>query len=194
MKEKRKKIACLGFSANPPHLGHLLVAQQVLDFTGVDEVWLIPCFQHVFDKQLIRAEFRWEMTKMMERPKIKACDIELQRKKKSYTIDTVLALKKRYPAYQFSWIIGSDLIKDESYKKWGRWKELEQEINFWVFPRKGFVLDKPLASCFNLISSSNLVISNISSTIIRERLRKGLSIKGLVTPEVEDYIYRKLTF
>ena len=192
MKNKRKKIACLGFSANPPHLGHLLVAQQVLNFTDTEEVWLIPCFKHPFGKPLLENKHRWEMTKMMERPGIKACSVELQQKKKSFTIETIHIFKEKYPDHEFSWIIGSDLIQDKSYKRWRRLEELEQEVRFWVFPRGGVVLNRRLPPRFCLVSSLHIVLSNISSSLVRWRLKAGLTVEGLVTKEVESYIHKNL--
>ncbi len=183
-----KKVACLGFSANPPHVGHLDAAKQILRHADTDEVWLIPCNQHNFKRGLWSKKHRWAMTKLMEGQRIKACDIELQRKGISYTIDTVREIKKKYPNYFFTWIIGSDIIADKNYLRWHKWRELSRLITFWVIQRPGFLIKKKrLSRCFNIL---NIKAPDVSSTMIRDRLNKGLSIKQLVTPKVERYIKR----
>ena len=129
------------------------------------------------------------MLKLMEEPRIKCSDIEFQRKGISYTIDTVRALKKIYPRHEFVWVIGSDLVKDKSYRKWEKWKELTNEIKFWVIQRRGFEINaSSLLSCFVLLDIKTL---NISSTLIREQLKNKLSIKGMVPSKVEKYISEK---
>lgn len=107
----------MGFSANPPHFGHLEMARLVLNKKLADEIWLIPCFRHPFDKDLASAEHRWRMTKLLEDKNKKAKDIEIKQIKKNYTITTATKLKRKYPNYEFFWIIGSDIVKTGSYKK-----------------------------------------------------------------------------
>lgn len=183
------KIACLGLSANPPHCMHLAIAREILKNNLADKVWFIPCWKHSFGKELAEWKYRWDMLKLMEEPGIKCSDIEFRRKGISYTIDTIRTLKKMHPEHEFVWVIGSDIVKDESYRKWAQWKKLTNEIKFWVAQRQGFEINAfSIPSCFVLLDIKTL---NISSTIIRERLRKGLSINGLVTPKVEKYISEK---
>ncbi len=129
------------------------------------------------------------MVKLMEQSGIKCSDVEFLRKGISYTIDTVRILKKMYPSMRFVWVIGSDIIKDQSYKKWKNWQKLAKEIKFWIVQRKGFEVRKQsLPACFALLP---IETKNISSTLVRERLKKGLSIKGLVIPKIEKYILEK---
>ena len=139
-KRIHKKIACLGFSAYPPHVGHLDLAKFVLRYGRVDEIWLIPCAKHRFKRSLLPARHRWAMTRLMERPKIKACDIELRRGGTSYTIDTIRELKQRYPTYTFLWIIGSDIVVNWSYRRWNKWRALSHLATFLVVERPGFFL------------------------------------------------------
>ena len=182
-------IACFGLSANPPHQVHLLVAQEILKKTSVKEIWFIPCWQHSFNKKLAPARHRWNMVKLMEQPGIKCSDIEFLRKGISYTIDTVHILRKKYSRKEFVWIIGSDIVKNQSYKKWRDWQKLSKEIKFWVVQRQGFkVAQRSLPACFVLLP---IKTPNISSTLIRDRLKKGLSIKKLTIPKIEKYILAK---
>lgn len=189
---RQRTIACLGFSANPPHEGHLDLAKFVLRRGGVDEVWLIPCARHRFKRDLLPEKHRWEMTKLMERSKIKACDIELQRGGISYTIDTIRELKRRYPAYTFLWIIGSDIVVDRSYRRWYQWSQLLRLTKFLVVERPGFPFHVKvrLPKCFRILKGGPelKLRRRISSTYIRNRLKKNLPINGFVTKKVEKYL------
>lgn len=186
------KIAVLGGSFNPPHCGHLLIAKQILDFCPVDEVWLTPCYKHTFQKTLVATKHRIAMTKILEQPKIKYCGMEIKHKLSGDTIDLMELLKKKYPQHQFSFIIGSDNLCN--FKKWGSWKKLITHNDFWVFPRPRFLYDlkkyglKNHHFRFKLIKHSLLVYANLSSTKIRERLAKKLTIDILVPQKVLKYI------
>lgn len=184
MNTTNKRIGCLGLSADPPHVGHMQVARLLLEDNWVDEVWLIPCFEHSFGKPLSEARHRLAMLRLLEEKGIKAVDIEFFRKGKSYTIDTVRALKRQYSDCQFFWVIGSDIIKTQSYKRWKDWKTLFSLITFLVVLRPGFEVEK-LPAGFVLAEKE---IVKVSSSEIREKVRHGLSIEGLVLPTVKEYI------
>lgn len=184
MKKFKKRIGLFGFSANPPHNGHLKIARILLRRNAVDEVWLIPCYEHSFGKPLCLPKHRWEMTKFLEEPGITACDIEILRKGISYTADTVRILKRKYPEYQFFWILGSDIVKSGKYKKWKDWRKLSLSVNFLIVLRPGFMVKK-LPSGFILADGEG---SSISSTEIRKRIKRGLSTDGLVPSKIKEYI------
>ena len=182
--KSKKKIACLGFAADPPHLGHLQIARFVLDNNLANEVWLIPCFKHPCGKSLSSPERRFGMAKLLEEKGIRVSDIEFSRKGKSYTIDTVKILKKKFPNYDFFWVIGSDIVKTKSYKKWKNWAELVSLIKFLVIPRAGFKIKKVSSP----LILAKAMIDKISSSEIRARVKQGLSIEKFVTPKTKEYI------
>ena len=94
---KHKRVGILGGTFNPPHLGHLIIAEQVKSQLNLDEVMFIPDYQppHIDKKTAISAEKRLKMVKLstMDEPGFKVSDIELRRKGVSYTIDTIKELK-----------------------------------------------------------------------------------------------------
>lgn len=185
----KKHIACLGFAANPPHLGHLWMAKRALKESEINEVWLVPCGSHSFAKTLFPKRHRLRMAKFLGTSRIRVSAVELRRKGISYTIDTVRTLKKRYPMYTFSWIIGSDIIVSKSYKRWKNWKTLSRLIPFWVIRRPGYPLPKrKLDPCFKVLRGKNPY--RVSSTLIRERMRESHSLAGLVPKNVDAYIKR----
>lgn len=196
-------ISILGGAFNPPHLGHLWITQQVLDFTDTDQVWLTTCYRHTFDKYLAPVKDRVVMTKMLIvnprksvnnpwKSKIRYCNEEINNRLSGETIELMTLLRKRYPQHCFSFIIGSDNLVN--FKRWGQWKKLITSFRFYIFPRPGFStnlsdygLDHPEYK-FTLITNKLLIISNLSSTIIRSRIKHSLSIDNLVPMAVKRYI------
>lgn len=188
------QIAILGGSFNPPHLGHILISQQILDFLDFDEVWLTPCYQHTFLKHLAPIPDRVQMVKMIVDDRIKFSEEEIKNKLSGDTIDLMDILAKKYPNNDFSFVIGSDNLS--GFKRWGRWQKLIITYDFIIFPRPNFSgnlsqyrLDNPKYK-FQFLNNPLLVTSDISSTKIRERINKGISIKHLVPQKVEEYIVK----
>ena len=179
------KIAILGGGFNPPHLGHLLLSQQILDFTDNEEIWLLPYFAHPWEKPSINPDERLKMCQYMKNGHIHVSDFEMKMKKKNYTYETVDLIVEQYPQHEFSWIIGSDLWKE--FNTWENAQVILQKMHLLVFPRVGFPIGNLPENVYT-INNKLLTTSDISSEKIREMVRMGLSIKGLVLPEVEEYI------
>lgn len=179
-------IAILGGSFDPPHIGHLLVALQVVELTDTDQVWLVPCHTHPFDKQMSPAKTRLEMTLLMESEVIKINDYESTQKQVSYSIDTLKAFSELYKNHKFSWIIGSDQVKD--FHKWKDWQKIIEDFGLIVFPRGTEKYDASIPPSMKVISADETIVTSISSSIVRQRVKKHQSIIHLVTPEVASYI------
>jgi len=188
------KIAVLGGSFNPPHLGHVLIVDQVLKYTDTDEVWLAPCFRHTFEKKLAPVPDRVAMTKMLANHKIKYCGAEIDNKLSGNTIELMTLLGKTYPNHDFSFLIGSDNLA--GLKKWGEWERLISNFQFLIFKRPNysmnlaeFGLDNP-SYMLKFVDHPKLITSMISSTQVRKRLQNHLSIDDLVPKKVADYILK----
>ncbi len=118
--KNRLKIGVFGGSFNPPHWGHLLVIQQILDARIVDEIWLMPCYLHSEKRSaLAPARDRLAMLKLLVHgiKRVKISDFELHENKVSYTQETLLALKKKFPQHELYWINGRDLMKRVPHSK-----------------------------------------------------------------------------
>lgn len=190
-------IAILGGSFDPPHLGHALIAQQVKERLAIDEVWLMPCFGHTFQKNLSGASDRLAMTKFLETEHVLVSDFEIQTKSRGATIETLGVLTKKFPQHRFSWIVGSDQLP--TFHKWDRWQELVKNYNLIVFPReialpnlldlakKAFQLTS-LPKNIILMDAPDLLLTNVSSSGIRKRVRSQLPIDLLVPEAVVSYI------
>jgi nicotinate-nucleotide adenylyltransferase len=176
-------IALLGGSFNPPHLGHLMVTQQILDFTNTDEVWFLPNFGQSPSKPVASVEDRLMMTKMLILPKTKLSTIEIDNKLDGETIHLLPFLPKEH---NFSFIIGSDQLRE--FHLWLDWEKLLEQIPFYIFPRYGYP-NEPLYKNMKVISHELLIGSNISSSIIRERMGKRLPIDQFVPTAIAGYIH-----
>lgn len=180
------KIGILGGSFDPPHFGHLLVARQTLEVMDLDQVWLMPYYSHQWKKTSSNVADRLAMANLIIEKEIMTSNLEIKNKI-AYTIDSVNLLKKKC-SHDFYFIVGSDILSE--FDRWERREKLTQELIFLVFPRNGYPLPNKLPKGFVAVKSKNLVTSNISSTIVRNRLVKGLSVTGLIPESVLSYIYQ----
>lgn len=177
-------IAILGGRFDPPHIWHFWTAQQILEnVKELDEVWLMPDYANSLKPIIASPEDRIEMVKCMETGRIKLSTFAVGKTTTTYTIDIVKELTQSIEN-KFFWVVGSDAIGE--FSRWREYQKLSKMIKFLVFPRKDFPI-RLLPGGFRRVEG-NLLLSNISSSFIRERVRQGLTIDGLVFPEVRDYI------
>lgn len=181
-------IAVLGGSFDPPHIGHFWIAHQILEIRkDIEKIILIPVYKHQWKPIIASPEDRLKMLQYFVDVNIEVSDIEIKRKGISYTKDTLQDLKKNYE--KIYWIVGSDIITE--YEKWDKKEELLDLTTFLVFPRDPFLMSEVLPHGFEPLIAPSLIASNISSTKIKERLKKGLSIENFVTLEVNSFIIKK---
>ncbi|NMB84356.1 nicotinate (nicotinamide) nucleotide adenylyltransferase [Candidatus Roizmanbacteria bacterium] len=196
------KIAILGGSFDPPHLGHWSVALQVKEMLKMDEVWLMPCASHPFNKKMSPANDRLAMTGFLvdEELGIKVSDFEIKKDKISYTVDTLDKLTRLFPDYQINWVIGSDQIKE--FARWYHWQDIIERYPLIVFPRERNHLNlgesfkkytglKKIPPSVIFLDQPEVIISTISSTAIKKRLVNNQSIRFFVPEKVEKYIREK---
>jgi len=181
-------ITLFGSSFNPPHLGHQLVTSQAFELIpSLNELWLLPMYQHVFNKNtnLAPVKHRLAMAKILENHKIKTQTCEIDKKMSGNTIEPVKYLQQKYPQHNFSFLMGSDQLKN--FTQWGSWQKLLKLIPFYIYPRVGFP-PKPLYPSMSLLNHPLQIITNVSSTMVRKRLQNKLTIKHLVPEKVAQYI------
>lgn len=198
------KIAILGGAFDPIHIGHYLVARQVKEQLKMDEVWLMVCYSYFPEfpeklKRITSFEERFHMASLLAKGTILVSDFEERNNKRSRTIDTLRLLKKERPNDEFYWIIGSDALP--TFHLWNEWETLVREHNLVIFPRDTDfkTLEKRVLESFKLISipknitivEGNLIVSTISSTHVRGRVRNGQTIEHFVPQEVKKYIEQK---
>ncbi len=185
------KIGILGGAFNPPHIGHLWIAKQVLDFTDLDQVWFLPNFGQKYyginpHKLVAPAEHRVAMTQMLEFPGAQTSTLEIAHELDGQTIHLLPHLPREH---DFSFIMGSDQLP--RFTEWHGYQELLTAMRFLVFPRFGYPME-PLHENMRILDHKELLVTaDISSTKIRERVKRGLSIDGFVPPAVARYIHEQ---
>ena len=192
------RITLFGAAFDPPHLGHQAIATSLLLNKQTDAVWIVPVKEHPFGKRLVEEEHRLAMGQLLaesirsavraEKMSLSAEQLrvetyELEQSGASYTFKTLIALSKKHPEHQFSFVIGSDNLK--TFDKWDKYQEMLSRFPFFVYPRHGYPFE-PLYQ--GMIPLREMEEVRVSSTLIRERVVNELSITDLVTPEVESYI------
>lgn len=179
-RDNAREIALFGGSFNPPHLGHVFIVAHVLATEPIDQVWLLPCHEHAFGKELAPFALRARMLAAVARPFAGRARVDLIEQDlggASRTVDTVRALQRRHPGRRFAWVGGADLLDELP-----RWKEpeaLARLVRFILLPRRG-------------VSSPDgerpLLLPDISSTGIRARAARRLPLVGWVPEGVRALI------
>lgn len=179
-----KKVGILGGTFDPPHTGHLLVANEIREELQLNEIRFLPnnIPPHKAKASTTNAERLAMLNLALQGNEYFSIDtVEWEREGPSYTIETMKLLKKREPETEFYFIIGADMI--EYLPKWKQIDELVELTHFVGVKRPQYqeVTDYPVT----LVDIPEIYIS---SSQIRERVRKGKSIKYLVPEEVKIYI------
>lgn len=186
------RIGIMGGTFDPVHIGHLVAAEWAREAGRLDEVWFMPSSQPPH-KAPLQGAAPSERAKMVDlaiarHPQFRLETIELRRGGVSYTADTVSELLKRHPDYRFVWIIGGDMVQYLSY--WNRIEEIVGRIEFIGLTRPGYPTAPEELPAFvrERVSFIEMPGLDVSSTLIRSRLRRGESIRYLVPDSVCDYI------
>ncbi|AKF81389.1 nicotinate (nicotinamide) nucleotide adenylyltransferase [Myxococcus sp. MISCRS1] len=165
------QVALLGGSFNPPHVGHLMAASYVHATQGVDQVWLMPSWQHPFGKQMEDFDHRIAMCEAMCRETsgwLRTTRIESEPGLTGRTVDTLELLVARHPDVRWSIIIGSDILRDLPH--WKDFHRIEAMSRVLVLYRAGYPAPNTVGP----------PLAEVSSTEIRELLARGKEPSDLV--------------
>tara|TARA_Y100000310_G_scaffold345409_1_gene464663 strand:- start:2385 stop:2954 length:570 start_codon:yes stop_codon:yes gene_type:complete len=181
------KVALFGGTFDPIHNGHINAAREILKQGLVEEVWFIPVYWHAFKASngVSPLEHRKKMIELAiaEIKGLKVLDLN---ENPTYTLDTILKVKKRFPDNEYFWLMGTDLV--EEFSQWQTPEKILEEIKLMLFPVPG---SEQLQNDFINESNSIRVEAeeiDLSSTIVREKMRSSKPISKLVCPAVEQYI------
>ena len=184
------RICLFGGTFDPPHIGHLLVAQTVCEAENFDKILFIPAYKTPNKIDATPVENRLDMLKIAieGNPNFEISDMELKRKGISYTIDTIKIIKKehRLNKKDLFYLIGSDSLFE--LHKWREPKEILNECQVIVAIRPGFRPSDIPAWILHNIQFANIPRFEISSTNIRHRWVENKTIRYLVTLPVWNYI------
>ena len=186
---KNKKIGIFGGLFDPPHIGHLIVAQSVLEEFKLDRIVFVPAGNPPHKLKYSAYAVRYKMTQLAttSNKKFSVSDIEKKIFGKTYTVEVIKKLKKKIKGSIYL-IIGSDQWQE--IKTWKTPKALFRECKIVVVPRPNYGI-KIERSLSKLISISHSPLVDISSSNIRKRARKNRNIQYLVPPKVYSFITLK---
>ena len=187
----KQKIAIMGGTFDPIHLGHLMIAETVRSDAGMDRILFIPSGNppHKQDHEITSPEDRFEMTRLAiaDHPFFDVSRIEIDRPGTTYTYDTMRALNAENDGFcDYYFILGADAFDYVPH-----WKEAEkviQEVQFLVVARPGYTVAPPANMPQIRYQTVEMPQIDISSTDIRNRAKEGRSIRYLVPEPVRAYI------
>ncbi|MBR1644870.1 MAG: nicotinate-nucleotide adenylyltransferase [Bacteroidales bacterium] len=176
-------------SFNPIHVGHLIIANAMLENSDMDEVWFVVSPQNPFKPRtsLLPDHHRMQMVRRAvdDNCRLRACDVEMHLPTPSYTVVTLAHLREAYPNKQFCLIMGADNL--EHFDRWRDYQTILAHYPIYVYPRPGHSVDAWLTHpAVTLVDCPQM---EISSSYIREQIAKGCSVQYLLT----DPVYRYLT-
>lgn len=186
-----KKIGLFFGSFNPIHIGHLIIANYIVEHTNLDEIWFVVSPQNPFkNKASLLDEYnRLEMVNLATEkyPKLKVTDIEFSLPRPSYTIDTLTYLHEKYPEDLFCLIMGEDILK--SLPKWKNYQFLVEKHEIIVYPR----LFEDRKDTYESLENKNIhlveaPIIELSATTIRSMIKEKKNYRPMLPPEVFEYL------
>jgi len=174
-------------SFNPIHIGHLIVANHIVQNSEIDKVWFVVSPHNPLkdSHSLLNEYHRLHLVNLAieGNTKFRASNVEFHLPKPSYTINTLTYLTEKFPLERFSIIMGSD-----SFQNIHRWKNFEQLIkqySFIVYMRPGFEIREKHGAEVTVLQAPML---EVSSTYIRDQIKQKKSIRYIVPDAVAEYI------
>jgi nicotinate-nucleotide adenylyltransferase len=181
-------IALYFGSFNPIHIGHLIIAQSVLLQPEIEKVWFVISPQNPLknSESLLAESRRYYLAQIAteDNPNFYVSNVEFSMPRPNYTIDTLAYLKEQYPNKSFSLLVGGDNM--ENFHKWKNYEEILNKYKIYVYKRSKIQNEK-FKTHQNIIHL-DVPLMDISSTLIRERIKSHQSIQYLVTDQVRDEI------
>ena len=184
------KVGLYFGSFNPIHIGHLIIANQLVENSDLDQIWFVVTPHNPFKKKasLLDNYQRLEMVFLATKDydKLQPCDIEFNLSQPNYTVNTLIHLKEKHPTHDFSIIMGEDNLK--SFHKWKNYEVILEDYQVYVYPRISEGIIETQFTNHPKISRVDAPIIELSSTMIRNSIKAQKNVKPLLSPEVWRYI------
>ena len=184
------KIGLYFGTFNPIHIGHLIIANNMAEYSGLDQIWMMVTPHNPLKKKdtLLDDYQRLQLVFLAteDYPKIKPSDFEFKLPQPNYTVTTLAHLQDKYPSYEFSLIMGEDNIK--TFHKWKNYEVILQNHDIYVYPRLSSEAENLDFINHPKIHFINAPVVEISSTFIRENINKNKNVRPLLPEKVWEYI------
>lgn len=185
-----KNIGLYFGTFNPIHIGHLIIANHLVENSDLDEIWMVVTPHNPFKKKssLLDNHHRLEMVYLAteEYEKIQPSDIEFKLPQPNYTINTLVHISEKFPNYKFSLIMGEDNLK--SLHKWKNYEVILEDYDVYVYPRVSNGVVENQFKDHKKIHRVEAPIVQISSTMVRNAINEGKNCKPLLSDKVWKYI------
>ena len=182
------KVGLFFGSFNPVHVGHMVLANYMLEFTNLEQIWFVVSPHNPLKQKssLLDQNHRLQLVNIAikNQAKFKASNIEFNLPQPSYTINTLTYLTEKYPNTKFALIMGSDNL--ENFHKWKNYEEILKRFELYVYPRPendGGALKRHAN-----VKLINAPLMGISSTMIRQAIREKKNVQFFVPEKVWEYI------
>jgi len=183
------KIGLYFGSYNPVHIGHLAIANYLVEYTDIDQLWFVVSPQNPHKKKTNllddyqRSELVYRAVEGDDR--LRVSNIEFNLPKPSYTVNTLAYLKDQHPDYHFQILMGSDNL--ENFHKWKNYETIIENYGVIVYPRPGF--DKSnVRNHKNITIAEGAPLIEISSSFIRKAIHEGKDIRHFLPLKSFEYL------
>ncbi|WKK66076.1 nicotinate (nicotinamide) nucleotide adenylyltransferase [Lutimonas zeaxanthinifaciens] len=184
------KIGLFFGSFNPVHVGHLIIANHIVENSDLDEVWMVVTPHNPLKKKqsLLDDHHRYQLVleATEDYPKIKPSNIEFGLPQPNYTINTLIYLGEKYPKHHFNLIMGRDNLN--SFKKWKNYDRILEYHDLYVYPRVTASSTIPELINHERVHLIDAPIVEISSTAIRKAIKEGKNIRPLMPYRAWSYL------
>lgn len=185
-----KKIGLYFGTFNPIHVGHLTIANYMVEFSDLDEVWMVvtPHNPHKKKNSLLDDFHRLTMVRIAveDYPKLKASAIEFDLPQPNYTVNTLAHLEEQNPEYNFCLIMGEDNLK--SFHKWKNYEVILERYAIYVYPRISKGKAETEITDHPAITKVDAPIMELSSTFIRKAIKNDKNIRPMLPDTVWKYL------
>ena len=183
---------------NPIHVGHIIIANHLVEYSDLDEIWMVvtPHNPHKKKSSLLANHHRFELVylALQKYTKIKPSDIEFKLPQPNYTVNTLAHINEKYPQHEFSLIMGEDNLK--SFHKWKNYDVILENHTIYCYPRISNGEIKSKLENHPKIHKIDAPIIEISATLIRQGIKNNKNVAPMLSVETWKYIdemnfYRK---
>ena len=194
-----KKIGLFFGTYNPIHVGHLVIANHLANYTELDEVWLVVSPQNPLKKKdsLLQDYHRLALVRVAieDNPKLKASEIEFSLPKPSYTSNTLAHINEKYPDYSFALIMGEDNLR--TFHKWKNYEDILKNNQIYVYPRilteqeklaSDSEIKNELDKHKNITMCADVPVMKVSASFIRKAVKEKKDVSYLLTQPVFKYL------